>query len=96
MKKIFLLITVSLFSFLISNGQDNGFTSKSTKKPAADNGFKNKWGDAKKDSLSHDSTAHVFGSYNFRDDKDIPYRAKRQIHKGDLFFNLGPGNTTGQ
>ncbi|MBL4651977.1 MAG: PD40 domain-containing protein, partial [Flavobacteriales bacterium] len=82
---------MGLLTVLIAHGQDNGFISKSNKTPATDNGFKNKWGDAKKDSLSLDSTAHTFGSYNFRDDKDIPYRAKRQIHKGDLFFNLGPG-----
>ncbi len=87
---VFTLISMLFTSFAI--GQDNGFQSSNVKKTSkSDNGFQNKWGDAKKDSLSSDSTSHVFGSYNFRDDKDIPYRAKRQIHKGDLYFNLGPG-----
>jgi len=76
-------------TFQVSIGQNNGFTSKSVK--SSNDRFQNKWADAKQDSLAIDSSMHVFGSYNFRDDKDIPYLAKRQIHKGDLYFNLGPG-----
>jgi outer membrane protein OmpA-like peptidoglycan-associated protein/tetratricopeptide (TPR) repeat protein len=89
LKNIFLISAILLLTFQVSIGQNNGFTSKSVK--SSNNGFQNKWADAKQDSLAIDSSIHVFGSYNFRDDKDIPYLAKRQIHKGDLYFNLGPG-----
>ena len=87
--KIFLISIIYLLTIQVSIGQSNGFISKSSK--ISSSGFKNKWADAKIDSLASDSSIHLFGSYNFRDDKNIPYLAKRQIHKGDLYFNLGPG-----
>ena len=88
LNKIFLIFIIAILTTKVSFGQENGFTSKSAKTKSR---FQNAWADAKKDSITFDSSRHVFGSYNFRDDKDIPYLAKRQIHKGDLYFNLGPG-----